>query len=118
MSSLLTRNEKLLIADAISGIQFGCGDDSEFLRLFCADPDTLTERHFYCRDTQCEEELSDLPYSALEFHIDDAISHDRLDAKWHVDGPRLLKKIAAMSPADREWLVRGLIDLENYLRQL
>jgi hypothetical protein len=117
-SNLLTRDEKLLIADALSGIQFGQSDDKEFVRLFCADPDTLTDRTFFCENTQQEEELCELPCSGLEFQIDNEMCHNRLDAKWHVDGPQLLKKIAALSPANRERLVHDLIDLETYLRQI
>jgi hypothetical protein len=97
---MLTHNEKMLIADALNGcpltLDAMCGSD---------------ERADYAPDAMDRIEVEGLVTSGLEHEIYDAIRLNGLDKKWHVNAREMLNKIARMTRAQRESLVRRVAEV-------
>lgn len=80
---MLTRKEKMLVADVLNGADALMANVPSYLR------DMTDGRR-------------------LEHEVCDGIEFRDLAKKWGVDGTTLLKKVAAMSPVDRMCLVRAI----------
>lgn len=111
---MLTREEKMLIAETLNGTFIPEGDDprsqqeaAEYLRMMCGDSAAIDPAAPH-QNAFDRIRLTGVVLSGLEHEIFDAITMDELDSKWGVDGPALLNKIADMTPAQREQLIRDV----------
>lgn len=91
---MLTRNEKMLCADALNGTVILSDHDHDYMRM-------LIGVHPQPEGT-C---------SGLYAEIADAIHLNHLDEKWQVDRKQLLGKLREMPVDDREQLLRTIHDV-------
>ncbi|MDE2102674.1 MAG: hypothetical protein KGL39_35850 [Patescibacteria group bacterium] len=96
------------MADALNGCYLGVNDpQSGTLETLCGSQGAIAGAEVI-ETTDGKIALKGRIVSGLEMEIEDAIKLDGLDEKWNVDGPALLAKLHAMSPQQRETLVRGV----------
>lgn len=105
---MLTKNEKMLIADALNGCGTLIAADPEYLNLMAGSEGALADAEIVGQDAWGRIELTGRVCSGLEHEVYDAIRLDQLDEKWSIDGPELVNKIAAMSVEDRNRLVQAV----------
>ncbi len=105
---MLTTNEKLLIADALNGCHLALEHDPDYLRLMVGDEGALRDVRFEGLGAQRRIKLTGFVCCGLEHDVYDALELDDLAAKWRVNGPALLDKIAAMSPQERTRLLQNV----------
>jgi len=99
---MLTRNEKMLIADALNGTMIG--DD---LGMMCGEDGALADAAVIGTDAQGRVLLTgSMVCSGLELELYDSMRLNEIDVKWEVDGAALLGKVRAMPRADKEKLLR------------
>jgi hypothetical protein len=120
---MLTTNEKLLIADALNGCYIPLEHDAAYLRRTVGDEGARRAARFEGLDAEQRIKLTGVVCCGLEHEVYDAIELDDLAAKWRVDGPALLNKIAAMTPRDRTLLLRRVAEVwqrndSNFVRDL
>lgn len=110
---MLTRNEKMLIADALNGCGMSLEHDPTWLGLMSGDDGALADAQITGQDAYDRITLTGRVCSGLEHEIYDAIRLSQLDEKWQVNGRELVNKIAALTTADRERLIRTVADVWN-----
>lgn len=86
---MLTRNEKMLCADALNGVYLV---EEYYARMIGTDPQPAGT------------------VSGLYAEIYDAIRFNALDKKWDVDRAQLLAKLHAMPIEDRKTLLNAIAD--------
>lgn len=106
---MLTRSEKMLIADTLNGCNVLIDCDPNYLSLMVGEDGGLRDAAVIGRGPDGRVLLTgSMVCSGLEHEVYDAIRLNGLDEKWSVDGEALLLKIRAMTPADRETLLRAV----------
>ena len=107
---MLTKNEKMLIADTLNGCNILLDCDPHWLASMRGSDGALADAAVIGRDAQGRVLLTGSRIcSGLELEIYDAIRlNAHLDEKWQVDGAPLLEKIRALTPDQREQLVRAI----------
>ena len=120
---MLTKNEKMLIADALNGCGMSLEHDPTWLGLMCGNEGALADAVVEGQDAYDRITLTGRVMSGLEHEVYDSIRLNESDKKWEVDGRALVNKIAAMTPADREKLIRCVAEIwsrndENFAADL
>lgn len=105
---MLTKNEKMLIADALNGSIQWLDHDPQWISQMTGDDGALADAQIVGQDAYDRITLTGRVCSGLEHEIYDAIRLNRLDEKWETDGRALVNKIAAMTSAQREQLIRSV----------
>lgn len=103
---MLTKNEKLLIADTLNGCGMLLEADPTWLGLMVGDDGALADAQILCPDAWDRITMTGRVCSGLEHEVYDAIRLNQLDQKWEIDGRALVNKIAALTPAEREQIIR------------
>lgn len=120
---MLTRNEKMLIADALNGTYLE-DNPPQYMAVMCGKDGPVADAAIIGIDSEGAVTLTgSIVCSGLELEIYDAIRLNGLDDKWEVNGADLLHKIRAMSRANKEKLIRLVAELwrrndENFRRDL
>ncbi len=121
---MLTKNEKMLIADALNGCNISIQCDPHYLHLMVGDSGAIKDAAVIGKDDQGRVLLTGSTIcSGLEHELYDAIRLNHLDAKWEVDGFNLIHEIREMTPEQREKLIRTVGDVwarndQNFERDL
>ena len=121
---MLTRNEKMLIADVLNGCGTLIAADPTYLNQMAGDEGAMRDARIVGFDASARIGLTGLVCCGLEHEVYDGIKLSGLAEKWwDVDGDDLLNKIRDMTPADRERLVRCVAEVwerndENFERDL
>ena len=103
---MLTRKEKMLIADTLNGCGMSLDHDPTWLGLMIGDAGALADAEIVGQDAWDRITLTGRVCSGLEHEVYDAIRLNKADEKWEVDGRELVNKIAALTPAEREQIIR------------
>jgi hypothetical protein len=121
---MLTRNEKMLIADTLNGCNILVQCDPSYLRLMVGDSGAIKNAAVIGTDKEGLVVLTGSTVcSGLEHEVYDAIRLNGLDQKWEVNGSDLIHKIREMTPELREKLIRCVAEVwerndENFERDL
>lgn len=121
---MLTKNEKMLIADTLNGCNILIDCDPTYLRLMAGDGGAIKDAAVIGRDEAGRVLLTGSTIcSGLEHEIYDAIRLNHVDQKWEVDGANLIHNIREMTVAQREQLIRAVGEVwrrndENFERDL
>lgn len=107
---MLTRNEKMLIADALNGCGTLMQADPAYLSMMAGDSGALADAQIQGTDAWGRIEMTGRVCSGLEHEVYDAIRLNDAASKWDVDGRALVNKIAALTTEQREQLVRRIAE--------
>ena len=107
---MLTKSEKMLIADTLNGCGLLIDSDPTWLSLMTGSEGALADAEIG-QDVLDRITLTGRVCSGLEHEVYDAIRLNQADEKWSVNGRELLNKIAALTPADRETLIRTVAEV-------
>ena len=110
---MLTKNEKMLIADTLNGCGMSLEHDPTWLGLMTGDAGALADAEITGQDAWDRITLTGRVCSGLEYEVYDSIRVNQTDKKWDVDGRALVNKIAALTPAQRETLIRTVAAVWN-----
>jgi hypothetical protein len=109
---MLTKNEKLLIADALNGCGTLIEHDPNYVRLMAGDSGAIKDAAVIGRDDEDRVLLTGSTVcSGLEHEIYDHIRLNAADKKWDVDGCNLIHELREMTVAQREKLIRFICEL-------
>ena len=103
---MLTRNEKMLIADTLNGIGMLLEADPNYLALMAGDEGAMRDSRIVGVDSRQRIEMTGIFCCGLEHEVYDAIHLNGSAMKWSVNGDELLNKIRDMTPADRTRLIQ------------
>ncbi len=98
---MLTKNEKMLLADALNGCYYNADDGT--MEMMAGQDGAVKDAAVIGVDTAGRVLLtgSSTVCSGLELEVYDSIRLNELDEKWEIDGVQLLTKIRAMSKERR-----------------
>ena len=105
----LTRAEKNLLADALNACTILIAFQPDYLQQMSGDGGAIRDAAVIGTDAQGRVTLTGSGIcSGLELEVYDSMRICDLERKWDVDGTALLAKIRAMTPAEREHVIRGI----------